>query len=92
MPASLPSGARWHQTILADGPASPHRDRVSFLDIAVFRGHVPGGKNVREEQHLLVGQAFRNLHGTNIAKRHAYVLRLSARVAAVNMAIAEQPG
>jgi hypothetical protein len=38
-------------------PAAPHRDHIAPFDLAVFRGHVAGGKDVREKEHLLVGRA-----------------------------------
>jgi hypothetical protein len=59
--------------------ASPHRDALSRLDVAVLRGHEPGREDVGEEQHLLVGQPVRDLHRPDVRERHARTLRLARR-------------
>src|SRR4029077_13248819 len=44
----------------SNGSASPNSDGVSALDVAIFRCHVPGWKNVRKKQYLLVPYVFIN--------------------------------
>ena len=74
---------------LRDWSASPNRHSVSLLDVAIFRCHIPGRENIREENDLLIRQSLRNLQWTNIRARHARVLRLASRIAAEHVCIAE---
>src|ERR1044071_3385850 len=76
---------------LTDRPTTPNCDGVSRLDVAVLGSHVTSGENVRKKKHLLVAQFIRNLYWSNIGKRHAYVLRLTSRVTAHHVRIAEKP-
>ncbi len=62
-------------------PASPHGHHVAVLDLAVLRGHVAGGKDVGQEENLLVAQPGRDLQWAHVRERYAHHLRLPARVA-----------
>ena len=75
---------------LANRPAPPHGDGVAGTDAAVLRGHVAGGEDVGEEQHLLVGQRVGHLDRPDVRERHARVLGLASGIAAVHVRIAEQ--
>ena len=74
-----------------DRAAAPHRHGIARLDVAVLRRHPAGGQDVAEEQDLLVLDAVVGDHQrADIGKRHADVFRLSARIAAGQVAEAEQ--
>ena len=75
---------------LADGAAAPDGHGVARLDLAVLGRHVAGGKDVREEQDLLVGERVRHLQRADVGKRHPGVFRLAAGIAAVHVRIAEE--
>ena len=75
---------------LPDRAAAPDRDDVAGLDAAVLGRHVAGREDVGQEQDLLVAQAVRDLDRPDVGERHADVLRLAARVAAVEVRVAEQ--
>jgi hypothetical protein len=77
---------------LSDRSATPHRDNIAALDVAILRGHESGREDVREEQCLVVAQAFGNFHGTDIGERHAHILRLPAGKPAEEVRVTEQPG
>ena len=77
---------------LPDRAAAPDRDRVGRLDLAVVGGHVGGGEDVGQEQHLLVRQPLRDLDRADIGVGHAQILGLAAREAAGDVRVAEQPG
>jgi hypothetical protein len=55
---------------LADGTTAPDGDGVALLDIAIFRRHVAGWKNVRQEQHLFIRQPIRHLDRPHIGVWH----------------------
>ena len=59
-----------------------HHHRVPGLDVAHLRALVAGGKDVAEEEHLLLVHVVGNLHGPHVREGHAHVLRLAALVAA----------
>ena len=68
-----PLGAQQEATAdchLPDRPAAPDRDRVAWLDVAEFRPHIPGRKDVRKKQHLFVGELVRNFYRPDIGERH----------------------
>ena len=75
---------------LADWATSPNRDHVTRLDLAIFRRHVSGRKNIRKKQHLLVVEAVRNFERANINKRHTRELCLSARITTHHVRITEK--
>ncbi len=75
---------------MADRSGSPERDRIAALDAAILRCLIGGGKDVGHEQHLLIGQATRDLEWTGIGEGDADVLRLAPGVAAEHMGIAEE--
>ena len=77
---------------LADRAGAPHRHHVAGLDVAHLGTHVAGGQDVGEEQHLLVGQVGLDLQRADVGERHPRVLCLTAREAAGQMRIAEDPG
>ena len=69
-----PLGAQQEATAdrhLPNRSAAPDRDRVAWLDVAEFRPHIPGRKDVRKKQHLFVGELVRNFYRPNIGERHA---------------------
>src|ERR1051325_6825493 len=66
---------------LSDRSAAPDGDGIAGLEVAILRGHVAGGKNVGQKQHLFIGQSVFDLHRPHVRERHAGVLRLSAGVA-----------
>ena len=70
---------------LPDRPAAPDGDGLAALDVAEFRAHVARGKDVREEQDLLVGQPFRHLDGPDIGIGHAQIFSLPAAISAEQM-------
>jgi len=76
---------------LPDRPAAPDGDGVVLLDVGVLRGHVAGREDVREEEHLLVGEPGVDRDGTDVGVRNPQVLRLRARVPAREVRVAEQP-
>ena len=63
---------------LADRAAAPDGDRVAGLDVAEIRRHVAGREDVRQEQHLLVGQPVRHLDRADIGIGHAQIFGLAA--------------
>jgi hypothetical protein len=67
---------------LSDRAAAPHRYRFAAPDVAEFRRHVPGGKDVRKEQDLLIAETVRHLCRTDIGVRYPQVFSLTATVAA----------
>ena len=69
----------------ADRSTAPHRDDLTGLDVAHLRAHVGRREDVGQEQHLLVRQRRRHLDRPDIRERHAHVLRLSARIAAIHV-------
>jgi hypothetical protein len=58
--------------------AAPHGDCLSALQVAEICSHVPGGKDVRQEQNLFIGETFRNFVRSDIGVGDAHVFRLSA--------------
>ena len=66
-----------------DGAAAEDGDRLALLDVAVLRRHVACGKDIRQEEHLLVREAVRDLDRADVGIRHAQVLRLTAGKPAV---------
>src|SRR4029453_15897134 len=75
---------------LPDGTAAPDRNRVSLLDLTVCRGQISRREDVREKQHLFVGQRTWDLQGADISEGHADELSLAPSVAAVHMGIAKE--
>ena len=75
---------------LTHGSAAPDCNHVTSLDIAVFRGHVTRGKDVRKEKCLFVAHAIGHFHGSGVGERHADVLGLPAGVTAEQMGIPEK--
>ena len=74
---------------LAHRSATPHRHhRVARPDVAIFRRHVAGRKNIRQEQHLLVRQIALDHDRPVVGKRHPRILRLPACVAPGHVRIA----
>ncbi len=77
--------------LMANCP-TPNGHRITVLNRAVFRGHVSGGKNVGEKEHLLVFQSSRNLDRAQLHKWHAHVLGLSAGKAAEHVRVTVNAG
>ena len=76
----------------ADRPGAEDRHRRARPDLGVERRLVAGGQDVGEEQHLLVGEALRQLQRPDVGEGHAHELGLAAGVAAVQVGVAEQAG
>ena len=74
-----------------DRAAAPDRDDVAGFDVRIFRTHPAGGQDVGQEQHLVVVDAVGDDDGAVVAERHADIFRLTARIAAGHVAVAEQP-
>ena len=77
--ANCPTGPAPHTAITSPG-----------CDVAHLGAHVAGREDVREEQHLLVGQRRRHLERPDVGERHAHVLRLPAGEAADQVRVAER--
>ena len=77
-------------TKLADRTAAPDRDGVTRLDVALLGGHVAGGEDVRQEEHLVVGDPVGYLDGTDIGEGHTDIFGLAAGVSAEQVGVAEQ--
>src|SRR5215203_3686714 len=77
---------------LSNGTAAPDRDCLASFEVAEFRAHVTGRKNVGEEQHLLVTKAFRHLERADVRVGHPQKFRLPSRIAPEQVRIAEQTG
>src|ERR1051326_2273532 len=77
---------------LAHRAAAPDGHRVAWLNIAIFRAHITGGKDVREKDDLLVGNAGGNFQWTHVSKGDTGILCLSAGVSTEHVCIAEQSG
>ena len=71
-------------------PAAPDRDRVTWLDLAIFGRHPARGQDVGHEQHLFVLDAVvGDRERADVGVRHADVLGLPARIAAGQVRVAE---
>src|SRR3954471_4017507 len=77
---------------LADWATSPDRNHVTRLDLAIFCRHVAGRKNIREKQDVFVVHSVRYFERTNINKRHARELCLSAGITTHHVRITEKTG
>ena len=73
----------------SDRTAAPDGDRVTGLDVAHLSAHVSGRQDVRQKQHLFVGQAAVDLERPDVGKRHACELGLAAGEPAGQVRIAE---
>jgi hypothetical protein len=90
-----PLGAEQHgagDRELADRAGAPDGDRPRRPDVAHLGAHVAGREDVRQEQHLLVGQVVLDLDRADVGERHARVLGLAAGVAAGQVRVAEDAG
>src|SRR4029078_8992923 len=76
---------------LSDRAASPDRDGVTGLDVVVFGSHVAGRKDIRQEQHLIVGQSVFDFYRADVGKRHPCILGLAAGKTAAQMGIPKNP-
>src|SRR6187551_3916599 len=76
---------------LPDWTRTPNRDDLPGLNVAHLCAHVAGGKDIGQEEYLLIAQVSRHLDRANVGKRDARVLRLSARKTAQKMGITEDP-
>ena len=74
----------------ADRAAADHGDRLARLQVGPAQAGVGRGNDVRQEQHLLVAETVRHLARAVVRERHARVLGLATRVAAVQIGVAEQ--
>ena len=72
--------------------ATPYRNGIAWLNIAIFRCHVSGGKNVGKKQNLFIRQAFRNLDSADVGEWHPSVFRLTASKAAKHVRVAINSG
>src|SRR5215831_5963423 len=88
--ASRPQHPRALDAELAHGTTSPDGYGVARFDVRVLRGLVARGKDVGEEENLLVTQLVRDLERTHVRERHAEVFRLASREATQHVRVAEQ--
>src|SRR5690606_21081865 len=77
---------------LTHGATAPDGNRVARLNSAVLRGHVTGGKNIREKQNLVVVQVVRNFQRPDVSVGHPHILRLTSRITAYQMGISKYSG
>src|SRR6476619_177570 len=76
---------------LSDRPATPDRDSVRGLNVALHSRLPTGWKDVAEEQHLLVGEASRRyLDVRLIGVGNADIFCLAAGISAREMGVSEQ--
>src|SRR5690606_9314050 len=75
---------------LTDRSGAPDRDGILGLDVALDGCLPAGGKDVAQEQELLVGQPRGYLDMGGVRERHAQIFGLSARIAAGEVGVAEQ--
>src|SRR4051812_16908030 len=75
---------------LANRSTSPDGNSFSASDAAELGSHVAGRKNVREKKDLLVAQAIRHLHWSDVGIRDAKIFGLAAGVAAEKMRITKE--
>lgn len=85
--AQHPGTSRRH---VADRAGTEDRNRRTLLDLAIDRGLIPGGEDVREEQHLLVGQGVGHDEGADIRLWNSNELSLTPRDAPKEVAITEE--
>ena len=68
-----------HDRGQADRPGPDHGDHVAGLHVTVEDADlVPGGEDVGEHEHLLVGHTVGDTVGRRVGERHPHVLRLGA--------------
>lgn len=72
-----------------DRTDAPDADNVAFFDAGVFDLVERGHKDVRDEERILVGDAFRDLDRVGLAVGDADVFRLTASKAASEVTVAE---
>ena len=75
---------------LPDRSAAPNRDSLAALQIAEVGRHVAGGKDVGQEEDLLVAEVPRHLDRAHVGIWHPEILRLAAGVASEEMRVAKQ--
>ena len=76
---------------LSDRSAAPYGHRVRGLDVALHRGLPAGGKDVAQEQHLLIGKTVPGHFDVRlVGVRNPDILRLAAGVAAREMGVSKQ--
>src|SRR6185437_6580937 len=75
---------------LADRTATPDRDGIGGLDIALDGGLPAGRENVAEEEHLFIAEPVRHLYVGGVRERYTEVLRLAAGITAGQVRVAEQ--
>ena len=70
---------------LTDRAATPHRNHIARLDITVLRRLVAGREDIREEEHLFIGQAIGNLDRADIGERNTRILCLPTCITTINV-------
>src|SRR5829696_10380733 len=77
---------------LPHGPRPEHRDHLAAGDLAKLGSHEARREDVRQEEHLLVGQVVLDLDRPDVGVGDAGVLGLAAGVAARDVRVAEDAG
>src|SRR4051812_44115389 len=91
MTCCAPSRIRAANRHLSDRPATPDRDSVRGLNVALHSRLPTGRKDVAEEQHLLVGEASRGYLDVGlIGVRNADIFCLAAGISPREMGVSEQ--
>ena len=71
--------------------ARPENDyRFAAAHVAPVDGQIAGGKDIGQEQGLVIGERIRNSPGPKVGVGYAHVLSLAAVVAAVQVGVAKQ--
>src|SRR5579859_3907118 len=88
--ALRPQHERASNCELTNRAAAPDRHGVSALNVAVHRSEISSGENVRQENNFVIWNSLRNLQWTNIGKRNASILGLSAGISSHHVGVAKK--
>ena len=77
---------------LADRTGAVNGHGGTLTHPGILHRLVAGGQDIAQEQHLLIGQGRIDADGPDVGLGHAHILRLSARYAPIEMAVAEHGG
>ncbi len=69
--------------------AAPDRNRVTGFDVGIDRRVPPGGQNIGQKQHVVVGQIVGDDHRTDIGIGYANIFGLPTGIAPCKMGVAK---